>query len=313
MAAVVGQEQAKRAVEIAAAGGHNVLMSGSPGSGKTMIARSIPSILPRLTLDEALEITKIYSVAGLLPADKPLMASRPYRSPHHTASGVSLVGGGAWPKPGEISLAHRGVLFLDEFPEFPRQILENLRQPLEDGVVNISRAAGSLSFPAKFILIAAMNPCPCGHFGDKDKECSCSPMKVANYQRRISGPIMDRIDLHVEVQRLDVNSLSGVPAGEPSSAIRARIESARSIQGERLGRFGLYANAEMSSMQIRKFCQLDKASADLLRLATDRLKLSARSYFRVLKVARTIADLAGEEKIEQKFIAEALQYRPRAD
>lgn len=313
MSHIRGQEHVKRAMEISAAGAHNMLMSGPPGSGKTLIARTMPSILPDLTLEEALETTKIYSVAGELPRDTALMTSRPFRSPHHTASGAALVGGGAWPRPGEISLAHRGVLFLDEFGEFPRQILENLRQPLEDGIINVSRAAGNLTFPAKFILVAAMNPCPCGYLGDNEKICTCSPHQTANYKKKISGPILDRIDLHVEVPRVKFEKLSSEAGGENSAAIKSRIQKARAVQKERFKGTALIANSEMSSEAVKRFCQVDGDSMMLLRNAVNQMHLSARSYFRVLKLARTIADLAGEEKISTPHIAESLQYRARMD
>ncbi|MBA3047896.1 YifB family Mg chelatase-like AAA ATPase [Patescibacteria group bacterium] len=313
MSHIRGQEHVKRAMEISAAGAHNMLMSGPPGSGKTLIARTMPSILPDLTLAEALETTKIYSVAGELPGNTALMTSRPFRSPHHTASGAALVGGGAWPRPGEISLAHRGVLFLDEFGEFPRQILENLRQPLEDGIINVSRAAGNLTFPAKFILVAAMNPCPCGYLGDNEKVCVCSPHQTANYKKKISGPILDRIDLHVEVPRVKFEKLSSEAGGENSKDIKIRVQKARSVQQTRLSKTPFMTNSEMSSEAVKQFCQVDGDSMALLRNAVNQMHLSARSYFRILKLSRTIADLAEEEKISTPHIAESLQYRARAD
>jgi magnesium chelatase family protein len=313
MSHIRGQEHVKRAMEIAAAGAHNMLMTGPPGSGKTLIARTMPSVLPDLSLDEALETTKIYSVAGELPNNIALMTSRPFRSPHHTASGVALVGGGAWPRPGEISLAHRGVLFLDEFAEFPRPSLENLRQPLEDGVINISRAAGNLTFPAKFVLIAAMNPCPCGYLGDPEKNCTCSPGQIINYKKKISGPILDRIDLHIEVPRIKFDKLSDDKPSEDSKTIKQRIEQARNLQLNRFKNSIFLTNSEMSSEAVKQFCQVDSASINLLRNAVDQMHLSARAYFRILKLARTIADLTSEKKILTPHIAEALQYRPRID
>ncbi len=313
MAHIKGQEHVKRAMEIAAAGAHNMLMTGPPGSGKTLIARTMPSILPDLTLEEALELTKIYSVAGELTAGTSLLTSRPFRSPHHTASGVALVGGGTWPKPGEISLAHRGVLFLDEFSEFPRQVLENLRQPLEDGIIHVSRAAGNLSFPAKFVLVAAMNPCPCGYLGDNEKNCTCSPGQIINYKKKISGPIIDRIDLHIEVPRINFDKLSTDTLSENSKTIKERVQQARAIQQKRFKVSPFLTNSEMSSQAVKQFCQVDNTSMNLLRNAVDQMHLSARAYFRILKLARTIADLSGEEKILTAHIAEALQYRPKVE
>ena len=313
MAHIRGQEHVKRAMEISAAGAHNMLMSGPPGSGKTLIARTMPSILPNLTLAEAIEITKIYSVAGELPSNISLMTSRPFRAPHHTASGVALVGGGTWPRPGEISLAHRGVLFLDEFGEFPRTVLENLRQPLEDGIINVSRAAGNLCFPAKFVLVAAMNPCSCGYYGDKEKQCICTPVQILNYQKRISGPILDRIDLHIEVPRIKFDKLSAETNSENSKTIKARVEAARVVQKNRFKDNRFITNSEMTSEAVKQFCQSDEASKQLLRNAVDQMHLSARAYFRVLKLARTIADLASIERIQTAHVAEALQYRPKTE
>jgi magnesium chelatase family protein len=288
-------------------------MNGPPGAGKTLLARSLPGIMPRLSIEEALEVTRIYSILDRLPANTPLIQHRPFRSPHHTISHAGLVGGGTWPQPGEISLAHRGVLFLDEFPEFGRRVLEVLRQPLEDKAVTISRAQGSLTFPANFMLVAAMNPCPCGYYGDPLKTCSCSASAITRYQKRLSGPILDRIDIQVDVPRVEFEKLSSDRLGEPSAAARERVESARQIQAQRLAGSLSSTNGDMTPREIRQHCQLDEESRALLRGALQQLGLSARAYHRVLKLSRTIADLAGKQRISSPHLAEALQYQPRAE
>jgi len=309
---IKGQEHAKRALEIAAAGGHNVLMSGPPGSGKTMLARSLPSIMPAMTFAEALEVTKIYSVSGLLSPDTPLITRRPFRAPHYTISHAGLVGGGHWPRPGEVSLSHRGVLFLDEFPEFNHTALESLRQPLEDKVVTISRAQGSITFPANFMLIAAMNPCPCGYFGDPVRECKCSPSEILRYQKRISGPLLDRIDIFIEVPRLEYEKLTDDTPCENSDYVRRRVETARKIQQSRFHDAKLTCNAEMTPVEVKEFCRLESEAQGLLKAAMKQFHLTARAFHRILKLARTIADLEAAETIRTRHLAEALQYRQRS-
>ncbi len=310
---IKGQEHVKRALEVAAAGGHNLLMQGPPGAGKTLLARSVPGILPRLSLDEALEVTRIYSVADMIPADMPLIRHRPFRAPHHTISHAGLVGGGHWPRPGEVSLAHRGVLFLDELPEFGTRNLETLRQPMEDHVVTISRASGTLTFPASFMFLGAMNPCPCGHFGSSTQTCTCSMQMISRYQKRISGPLMDRIDIHIQVPPVDYDKLAGSRLGESSAAVRARVEAARERQQSRFAGTNLACNADMGPAQVRAYCQIDQGGAALVRTAMQQLHMSARAYHRILKLARTIADLSGHEAIQVVHLAEAIQYRPRQD
>jgi magnesium chelatase family protein len=311
LADIKGQEHVKRALEVAAAGGHNMIMCGPPGSGKTLLARALTSILPPMTNDETLEVTKIYSVSGLLPADTPLVRQRPFRSPHYTISNAGLVGGGHFPRPGEISLSHRGVLFLDELPEFGHSLLEVLRQPLEDKVVTISRAQGRVTFPSSFMLVGAMNPCPCGYYGDPFRKCTCPPGLVSRYQRRISGPFIDRVDIFVEVPHIDYEKLADNRRGETSDKVQARVTAARARQLKRFKGTKLTSNAEMTPTEIRDFCHVEDAAQSLLQAAMKQLYLSARAFHRILKLALTIADLESGDIIKAQHVAEAVQYRPR--
>lgn len=307
---VKGQESVKRAMEVAAAGGHNILLIGPPGSGKTMLAKRLPTILPPMTFDEALETTKIHSVAGILPPHSALVSVRPFRSPHHTISDAALVGGGTIPRPGEISLSHHGVLFLDELPEFARNVLEVMRQPLEDSKVTISRSKMSVDYPANFMLVCAMNPCPCGNYGNSTKECTCTPVQIQKYVGRISGPLLDRIDIHVEVPTVKYTELSSKRMGENSGTIRQRVIEAYAVQAQRfVKKKGVFCNADMESKEIKEYCQIDKAGEELLKTAMNRLGLSARAYDRILKVSRTIADLNGSSDIKTEHLSEAIQYR----
>ncbi len=306
---VRGQRRAKRALEIAASGGHHLLFIGPPGSGKTMLARRIPSLLPLLSLDEAIEVTKIHSVAGLLSPEQPLVTERPFRAPHHTISDVALIGGGQWPRPGEISLAHHGILFLDEVLEFRRNVLETLREPLEIGKITVSRAQATITYPARFILVLACNPCPCGYLGDTQRVCTCSPRQIAQYRSKLSGPLLDRIDLQVEVPRLEVSEVAVERPEETSVAVRQRVERARNIQRERFSGERISLNGEMKTAHLKKFCLLTREAKKVLESSVEKLALSMRAYHHILKVARTIADLEGEENIQVHHIAEAIQYR----
>ncbi len=306
---VKGQASAKRAMEIAAAGGHNIMLIGPPGAGKTMLAKCFPSILPDLTFEESLEVTKIHSVAGVLDPKKGIVVERPFRSPHHTATLIALTGGGLKAKPGEISLAHNGVLFLDELPEYARNTIETLRQPMEDGYITVARNALTVQYPANFILVASMNPCPCGYYGSTTHECKCTPAAIHKYLSKISGPLLDRIDLHIEVDSVDYEELTHFKLEESSAEIKKRVNKARGVQLQRFKNSGIYSNAKMNEKEFKEYCALDKASTDILEIAFKKLNLSARAYNRILKVARTIADLDGKENIEKQHILEAIQYR----
>ncbi|MGB9711212.1 MAG: YifB family Mg chelatase-like AAA ATPase [Thermodesulfovibrio sp.] len=306
---VKGQFQAKRVLEIAAAGGHNILFIGPPGSGKSMLARRLPGIMPPMTVEEAIETTKIHSVAGLLPDNAGLILKRPFRAPHHSSSDIALIGGGQIPKPGEVSLAHNGVLFLDELPEFKRNVLEVLRQPLEDGFVTVARSYATVQFPSRFLLVAAMNPCPCGHYGDSVKPCSCTPQMIIRYRSKVSGPLVDRIDMHIEVPRVNYQELKNDTPSESSSSVRERVIRARQIQLKRFKNEGIYCNAHMKTKHLRKFCMINEDCHSLLQSAMEKLGLSARAHSKIIKVARTIADLEGSENIKSQHVAEAIQYR----